>query len=311
MLKRKALRKIAITTFVMFILLTIYFIPSKNKNSIENIKYQYSSPRDISIYLINDCEQLTKVDFQINEKSLLELSKNIINKLTINNNILIPNGLTQLIPKNVKLIDIRIDEGIVYLNFSKEFLEIDNEKIEMVVESISYSLFSVNEITGVSIYVQNENISTLFPKNIPSIITRKYGINRRFELKNLIDISKIVIFYIDNIDDETYYVPITKYVNDKREKIKIIIDELSSNYIYESNLITLLDKNIKLIDYKINDDQMFLNFNNSIFINQDSIVEEVVYSISYSVFSSYDQIEEVVFLANNEEILKKSKKDIE
>lgn len=311
MLKKKALRKISITTFILFILLTIYFIPDKNKDEYSNIEYKYSDIKEVSIYLMNDNEQLTKVEFQMSDTSLNETIKSIIEKLTVSNDATIPNGLEQVIPKNAKLKDISIDEGIVHLNFSKEFLEIDNEKIERVVESIGYSILNLENITGVSIYVNKENISGLFPKNIPSIITKSYGINKRFELKNFLDISKIVIFYIDNIDNQSYYVPITKYVNDKREKIKIIIDELSSNYIYESNLITLLDKNIKLVDYQINNDIMILNFNNSIFMEEDNIIEEVVYSISYSVFANYEDINEVVFRVNDKEIIKKSKKDIE
>lgn len=311
MLKKKALRKISITTFILFILLTIYFIPDKNKDEYSNVEYKYSDIREVSIYLMNDNEQLTKVEFQMSDTSLNETIKSIIEKLTISNDATIPNGLEQVIPKNAKLKDISIDEGIVHLNFSKEFLEIDNEEIERVVESIGYSILNLENITGVSIYVNKENISGLFPKNIPSIITKSYGINKRFELKNFLDISKIVIFYIDNIDNQSYYVPITKYVNDKREKIKIIIDELSSNYIYESNLITLLDKNIKLVDYQINNDTMILNFNNSIFMEEDNIIEEVVYSISYSVFANYEDVNEVIFRVNDKEIIKKSKKDIE
>ena len=75
-------------------------------------------------------------------------------------------------------------------------------------------------------------------------------------------------------------------------------------------MISLLDKSIKLVDYEINNDVMILNFNNSIFIDKDKILEEVVYSISYSVFANYD-VNEVVFKVNNEEILKKSIKNLE
>lgn len=310
MLKRKAMRKIFVTTFVMFILFTIYFIPSKDDNELGNIVYRYSDSKDISIYLLNEKDQLAKVNLKIADNSLKETIKSIIKKLTVSNDATIPSGLEQIIPKNVKVLDVNVDEGIVHINFSKEFLSISNDSIETVVESISYSILDLNDITGVSIYVDGENISKLFPKNIPNIITKEYGINRRIELKNFMDISKIVIYYIDTINNQNYYVPITKYVNDKRDKIKIIIDELSSNYIFEPNLITLLDKNIKLMDYEINNDIMILNFNNSIFMEGDSILEEVVYTISYSVFANYD-VNEVVFKVNNEEIAKKTLKVIE
>lgn len=301
MLKRRALRKIFMTTFIVFVLLTIYLIPSKNNTEYENVIYKYNDIEDISLYLMNDNSQLTKVDFKISSSSLNDKVKTILDKLIISNDATIPNGLLQVIPKGTKILDIYLDEGIVHVNFSKEFLDISNELIESTIESIVYSLFEISDITGVSIYVEEENISKLFPVDIPNIITRDYGINKRVELRNFIDASSVVIYYIDNIDNQNYYVPITKYVNDDREKIKIIIDELSSNYIYESNLITLLDKNIKLVDYSINNDVMILNFNNSIFLERDNILEEVVYSISYSVFANYD-VSKVIFQVDGVEV---------
>ena len=310
MLKRKALRKIFLTTFVLFILLTIYLIPTNNKESVGNVTYKYSDLEEVSIYLLNDNFQLTKVDIKIGSDSLENTVKSIIKKLTVSNDVTIPNGFEQVIPSDVKLLDINVDEGIIYLNFSKEILDISNNLIENVVESIAYSLLNLNNITGISIYANGENISSLFPTCIPNIITKEYGINKRIELTNFSDISKIVIYYVDSIDNQNYYVPITKYINDDRDKIKIIIDELSSHYIFEPNLISLLDKSIKLVDYEINNDVMILNFNNSIFIDKDKILEEVVYSISYSVFANYD-VNEVVFKVNNEEILKKRVKNLE
>ena len=309
MLKKKALKKIGITSFILFVILTIYLIPSKTKKN--DVEYNYKELQDINVYLLNDNNQLTKVDLKISNNSLEETIKTIINKLTLSNDSTIPNGLKQLLPRNIELLDLYIDDGIVYLNFSENLLKIQENDLQNIIEGVSYSILNLKNINGVSIYINEENISKIYNGKFPSIITGNYGINKRIELKKFDDITKVVIFYIDNIDDKNYYVPVTKYINDERDKIKIIIDELSSNYIYESNLITLLDKNIKLIDYSINNELMTLNFNNSIFLGLDNIVEEVVYSISYSVFSSYEEVETLVFKVNNEKIEKKFKKDIE
>lgn len=304
MLKKKAIRKILITTFVFFVVLSIYMIPSRKKNTDKSI-YHYLDTKDVSVYLLNDYNQLTKVDFKVNDSKIEEVIKSIINKLTISKDATIPESFMQIIPKDVYLNDIFFDENIVGLDFSENFLNIKEDDIEKVVEAISFSLLELDQINGVSLYVNGENISKYY-SIIPSIITKEYGINKRVELKNLKDISKVVIYYVDNVDDSNYYVPITKYVNDNRDKIKIIIDELSSNYVYESNLISLLDKNIKLLNYEITNDSIILDFNNSIFMEQDSILEEVI----YSVFANYD-VNEIVFKANGEEILQKSAKIIE
>ena len=299
MLKKKAIRKIIITTFVLFVVLTIYMIPTKSKK--DNKIYNYIDTKDISVYLENDYNQLTKVDYKISNSKIENVVDAIIKKLTISNDATIPEQFKQVIPNNVKLNRVKVEEQIVYLNFSDDFLNIKENDIEKIVESISYSIFELKEINGVSIYVNDQNISEIYDNKIPSIITKEYGINKRYDINSFNNLSKVTIFYIDNENEKNYYVPITKYVNDDREKIKIIIDELSSNYIYESNLISLLNKNSKLLNYEIKNDSMILDFNNSVFLNDNEILEEVI----YSVFANYD-VEEVVFKVEGKEISKKS-----
>ena len=303
MLKKKALRKIIITTFVLFIILTICMIPS-NKNEVKK-EYHYINTKDVSVYLLNENDQLTKVEFKTEDKDIINVVKDIIKKLTISNDATIPNKFRQLIPKNIKLLEVLFDEGILSLNFSKDFYNIKKDDIEQVVEAITYSLLELSSINGISIYVDNENISSCY-SNIPEIITKEFGINKRFFIKDLSLVSKVVIYYLDNVDDNYFYVPITKYVSDDRDKIKIIIDELSSNYIYESNLISLLDKNIKLLNYEIVSDTMTIDFNNCVYLGDDKMLEEVI----YSVFANYE-VNKVIIRANGEEIAKKTIKVIE
>ena len=176
MLKRKALRKIIITLFVFFVVLTIYMIPSNNKN--DKVTYHYIDTKDISVYLLNSYNQLTKVDFKINNDDLINTVKSIINKLTISIDATIPNGFVQVIPNDVKLNSVKVENNLVSLDFSEEFLEIPEDNLEIVVESISYSLFNIKEIDKVSIYVLGENISNKYP-SIPNVIDKKFGINKR------------------------------------------------------------------------------------------------------------------------------------
>ena len=91
---------------------------------------------------------------------------------------------------------------------------------------------------------------------------------------------------MDRINNDMYYVPVTKYINDDREKIKIIVEELASSYLYEGNLISFLNSNTVLLDYQDDDGIMRLNFNDYIMDGNDKLVEEVIYTISLSVFDN-------------------------
>ena len=123
--------------------------------------------------------------------------------------------------------------------------------------------------------------------------------NKSYNITNRKDINKVVVYYLENIDDINYYVPVTKYVNDSRDKIKIVIDSLTTSYIYEPNLMSLLNASTKLNSYKEEEGVMFLDFNNNIYNNNDTILEEVIYSICYSIFDNYE-VNSVVLTVDND-----------
>jgi len=315
MLKRKALKKIMITTLTVFLLLAIYLMPSNevSNNLTNNMEVKYSNNVEkLNIYLLNNDDLLVMANTVVDkDKEIVEKTKSILNSLINTSNELLPNGLNGIIPKATSVLDVHHTEGIITVNFSKGILGIDDNLLERMLESITFSIIDIDGVGGVRIQVEGIDINKEIPnKGFPEIFTRDFGINKRYDIKNRRDIQKVVIYYIDEIDDNKYFVPITKYMDDNREKINIVIDDLSSSYIYEPNLVSYLNQNTELINYEIDSDTMILNFNTSIFMSDKEILEEVVYSISYSVFDNYD-VEEVVFKVNSEEILKKNLKDIE
>lgn len=302
MLRQKAIKKILVTTLVIVMFLMIYIVPS-GSNSIESLsvvpEIEYKDTKVGYIYLLNDNDFLVKVNVLVNDE--FELKKKInetIDKLLNGNTN--PKGLKSIIPKDTKLIDLDFDDGFLSLNFSNNIIKADESLQTKIIESISYSMFEYDEVKKISIYVQDENISKYF-KEIPEVITREFGINKKYDIKSFKNAKKIVVYYIDEIDENRYMVPVTSYINDDEDKIKIIIESLSSNYIYEPNLISLLNSKTELIDYKLNDDIMILNFNNSIFVEDGNILEEVIYTISNSVFDTYD-VNKVVFNVVNKTV---------
>ena len=289
MLKKKAIRKILITTITIVIVMMVYFIPN-DKNDIKSLnikdKIEYQTINVGYIYLLNDNNFLVKVNTLLsNDNNLQDRVIEIINRL-INSNTN-PKGLKNYIPKNTKIIDIEIDNGNLSINFSKDILKVDESLQEKLIEGIVYSLFELKEIEKIQIYVEDENISNYF-KMVPDVITREFGINKMYYLNGLNDIQKVVVYYLSEIDNNKYMVPVTKYISNKEDRIKIIIENLSSSYIYEPNLISLLNPKTELINYEIIDDIMLLNFNKNILGPKGSILEEVVYTICDSVFDTYD-----------------------
>ena len=294
MLKRKAIRKIIITTFSIIILLVVCMIPSKFTTSDNYLNPSFDTIYVTNlgtndIYLLGDNNYLIKTSIILNDENMEDRIKNIISYLTINKSSKIPNGLSGIIPSKAELLDIKIEDKIVYLNFSNELFNVSKDKERKLVESITYSLISIDGIEGVVIMVDSKQLDTLpqTKEKLPAVLNRNFGINKIYELTDFKNTQELTLYYVDNIDNTSYYVPVTKYINDDRDKIKIIVENLSSNYVYEPSLLSLLNPNTELTNYEIDNRQMNLNFNSSIFTNNE-IKEEVVYQISQSVFSNYD-----------------------
>ncbi len=293
MLRKKALRKIFITTMSLFIIMIIYLIPLTERTLETNLEFEYTTGlANSSIYLLDNNDYLVKTKVLLDDELVENNIKSIINNLTINAETKFPNNLKGVIPKGTKLNDVNIDEDLVTLDFSEEFLDINENLSTKLIEAIVYSITELDNITKVNITVEGNLLNT-YPNTINKIyfpLTRDIGINKEYSYTTLNDITKVVIYYGEEISNEIYYVPVTKYLNNNgnKDKINIIVEELTTSYIYEDNLSSILNENVELIDKEIiEDDLLVLNFNDALFDNRGTIKEEVLYMLSYSAFANY------------------------
>ena len=278
----------------LFIIMTIYFIPLTEKTLETNLEFEYITDlANSSIYLLDENNYLVKTKVLLDEELLEDNIKNIISNLTVTNNSKFPDKLNAIIPKDTKLNNITIEDDVVSLDFSKELLKIDEELSVKLIEAIVYSITELDDITKVNITVDSIPLET-YPnsnKKIVMPLTRDIGINNEYTYNTLDNITKVVIYYGEDIDNDIYYVPVTKYLNNNanKDKIDIIVEELTTSYIYEDNLKSILNENVELIDKEIVDeDLLILNFNNALFDSDSIIKEEVLYTLSYSAFANYD-----------------------
>ena len=311
MLTKKIVRKMFVTSSIIVIILLIYLMPGviKLNNNDISTSVEYVDLTSNIIYLLDNNDLLVEAYVSlIDDGNIINKVKSLLNHLSDASNEIIPNGLNTVMPNDVVLLDVNVDGEIVILNFSKEFLNLEGKKLNRLIEAIVFTLLGLEEIGGVSICVDGVNISELEDINVPNIITKDFGINKKYNINQTDDIVKYVVYYSEKIDNNMYFVPITKYVNSSYDKISIIIEDLSSNYIYQPNLISVVSEELELIDYEISSDEMMLNFNNSIFLNNGEIKEEVVYPVMSTIFSNYE-VDSVILCVNGEEILKKTLKN--
>lgn len=306
MIRTKAIRKMFITTLTLFILLTVYLIPKTESENVLKTNLEMTNSTNIgtnTIYLLNDNNYLVKTKILLSSTKKEDQVKEILTNLIKSDNQKFPSSLKSTIPENTIVREIIYNNKIITINFSKEILKVTKEKEKQMISSIVYSIIDLKDIDGVSILVEGESL-TEYPNShekLNTILDKKIGINKEYNIKSRENIEKVVIYYLEKIDNNIYYVPVTKYLNDSREKIEIIVDELSSSYIYEPNLMSFLNNNTKLISFEEKENVMFLNFNKYLFGDNDKLLEEVAYTIAYSVFDNYD-VNVVFFEVDNKEV---------
>ena len=314
MLKRISIRKITLASFTLLVLFLMYLLPNNTKDLTVPQTEQYTSLETFNmheIYLLDSNNYIarTTISYTNSKNTVENKAKELIESMIIDGKkqSLIPNGFKAILPVDTKILSINFEDGTLKINFSKELLEINEEYEEKMIESLCYTLTSIDGVKGILIYIDGTMLTEL-PKSkkfLPTILDRKFGINKVFNITSLKDVDPVTIYYINKYNDEYYYVPVTKYVNKKDDKIKIIIEELASTPTYENNLMSFLNSNTELLQYEIKDRQMKLEFNNYLIddLDQNSILEEVKYTISLSIKDNYD-VDEVIFYVDNKEVTK-------
>lgn len=317
MLRRMLYRKLAVATSILLVIFMMYLIPN-NKEEIEiEQKLEYVYPNDLEvIYLLDSYDNVSRTVLSVNMQDEITKSKDLIDGLTIGGKKQdkLPNGFKGLLPSETKLLDISLTDGILKLNFSKEFNNVKEEYEEKLVEALTYTLTSIDGVDKIEIYVEGSKLEYLpnSKKKLPDKLDKSYGINKQYEMTTLNDIDSYTVYYVMNYNDTTYYTPVTKYVNNNnQDKVKVIIDELATSLSYESNLMSYLNSNVKLLDYEIIDDTVKLEFNDFILsdITNNLILEEVIYTIGLSLCDELD-VTEVIFMVNSQEISTFSLSDI-
>ncbi|MBR2827688.1 MAG: GerMN domain-containing protein, partial [Bacilli bacterium] len=110
------------------------------------------------------------------------------------------------------------------------------------------------------------------------------------------NLSKVVIYYLDK--NHEYYIPVTNYLNNDKEKIEVIIEELKNT---SNHLTSLIPLNLELLDYIEEENVLFLNFNSYLVDSNEEITKKLLNEIAYSIFANYD-VNMISFESNHNKI---------
>lgn len=284
MLKKNALRRICISTFSLFIVLLLCIFPNNETSYPEEIIS--INELTMPLYIKDQNGYVARTNIIKKKDNDIEYIINLLTKGSLYENYL-PVNFEPLIPENTKLLNYSLNDKVLKLNFSKEFLLVKENDEEKMIESLIYSLCELESIDKILIYVENEKLNELPNSKIklPVSLDKSYGINKVYDIKSFKNITKTTIYYASKTDDLTYYIPITKITNNDANAVEIIVKELKTSPIYESNLISFLNASYELKNYEIMENSVNMSFDNKMLLNlnDENITEKVKYTLALSI----------------------------
>lgn len=315
MIKRKFIRKVLVTSSVLFAFLLMCILPKRDTLKVkQELTYIENDVLKTNVYLLDSYQYLGKTSVIVNSEKPEQQAKEALEALIKGKaESKLPSGFQAIIPQDTTIKSIKLKDKTIKVDFSKEILEVDKKNEEKMVEAIVYTLTSIDGIENVILYVEGKIITKL-PKTgiiLPSTLNRSFGINKEYDINTYKDIQTVTVYYLSKYNDEEYYVPVTKYTNSNKSKADIIIESLTTG-LTKPNLMSYLNYDTKLLNVENQKDTYILTFNESIFENQmtKQITEPVLQAISFSMADTY-QAKEVLFQYGKQEICKTVIKTLE
>lgn len=294
MIKKYTINKICVTSISLFLLLMFYLVPTSPSKEIK-IDESITDKKEVVVYLMDNDYYLGRMIEYASYDNIIDLVNKKLDILINGSDDL--NEFKPLIPKDTKINSVKIDKNNIYIDFSKELLNVNKYNEEIMIESIIYTISDINGINNIYLSINKEPLKYLpkSKKEIPYPLNRSYGINKEYDIDSLKDITKTTIYFNKKYNDIEYLVPVTKVMNTTSEKIDIIIEELKSIVNAQYNLNSYIDNNLEIVSHEINEDKMNLIFNEYILDKDKTVLlEEVKYAIAESIFDNYD-VNEIVF----------------
>lgn len=296
MLTKVTMRRFGISSLLLLVALILYSFPEELNQHIDTVWQKQN------IYLIDLNDFVVLTEYNVKDKANIDyLIKDVVSCLTVNSSCE-TDGFSKIIPQNTKLLDYDLNDSILKLNFNKEFLNISAEMEEKLIESLIFSLTEIDGVEKIMIFIDGERLMKLphSSKKLDLYLDRSFGINKVYNLDKITNTSMVTIYYLNQEDN---FVPVSYISNDNNDKLEIIINAMKANVFYNNNLSSLLNYQVELIDYEINDEIVSLNFNSVLLdsVFNGELKEEVKFAIYYSVRDTLN-IDSMVFNIEDKKI---------
>jgi len=218
----------------------------------------------------------------------------------------LPSGFQAVLPPGTEVLDMSINSsGVAHIDFNESFADYHPSKEMQVIQSLTWTLTQLDDVDRVKISMNGEELFTMPHNNTPIAdgYTREHGINLELnDQADLVSTTPIVVYFLSQTDDQTYYVPVTRRVDENKNKYEAVIDELLEGPSYMSRLLTDFRQEVELIEEpSLKNGIVTLNFNEALLsqLEGTAISEDVLNMLVLSL-TEQANIESVSLMVNSE-----------
>ena len=261
---KKLLKKILAISLPVFVVgasITTYIVKTnKDKDSqlVNNITIQNGIKRQV--YLLTNDNLLMPVTITMEKEEQLTDEINKLVNLLKEDSELVNENLKPVLSKNCELQNVTIEDKVVTLNFTNEFqYDINNER--RVLESLVWTCLQSNDVDSLKINVNDQKLTHMPLNNtpLPVAINKSVGINTHLMVGNTKQRS-VNVFYEKNINESTYYIPVTVKVDDYQNDYQEVVSGMNISLpIYTSLKTPNVVNRIEVLQYNNLDDNNNLN----------------------------------------------------
>lgn len=243
-----------------------------------------------AVYALHDSNFIVKTYLPKGEETDSVLA--VFDLLTVKANQL-PISTTSLISPMTNLLDYSLDDEVLTLNVSKEFLKYDVKNEQKVLESIVWSFTEIPGITRVKIDIENEPVSNL--NGLLAVgrgLTREMGVNLEIDSVSLDDTQLVTLYFVTDDSQGGLLVPVTRLISNSVNPVNYAIESLIQGSLGE-DYISVFDNQTTLLGSPVLQDGLIsLNFSSELYYNEEETqVSSLMLKQLIMTLTEFDDIE--------------------
>ncbi|KAA9000354.1 hypothetical protein F4V43_14560 [Paenibacillus spiritus] len=160
----------------------------------------------------------------------------------------LPQGFHGVLPAGTVIKNVSVDKGTAVVEFGGSFTDYRAADERKVLEAVAWTLTGEDGVSGVRLMLNGKNLTEmpLLKTPLDRPLTRSLGIN--LEKKGMTTNSSAVTVYFASVtpEGESYYVPVTRYVDPGHDLLQAAMQELIAGPDAGDGLESVLTSGTKL-----------------------------------------------------------------